>query len=183
MSHIVFFVFLLLLLIIERLIELRAANKNFKRLLERGGREFGAEHYPLIVTMHTAFFLCLVVEFILRDAPLSNYFMLPLLLLAIAQAMRFWTLRAMKDRWTTRVVVVPGEHLVNEGPFRFASHPNYTAVALELFSLPLIFGLYWTCVVFTILNAVILLFIRIPCERKALEWSQMTENNRVLIET
>ena len=81
----------------------------------------------------------------------------------------------MGARWTTRVVVIQGEHLIAQGPFRYIRHPIYLAVAFELFSLPLIFNLYVTCIVFTIWNALMLLTIRIPTEMRALDWSQKSQ--------
>jgi methyltransferase len=113
-----------------------------------------------------------VIEFVIRGAPLMSFFYLPLTLLVAAQTLRFWVLLTMKDRWTTRVIVIPREKLIQSGPFRFFAHPNYIAVALEIFLLPLIFGLVTTCIVFSILNAIVLLYIRIPSERAALLWSQ-----------
>ncbi len=172
LSHVAFFTLLLLLFICERLLELRSAKRNFRKLLERGGREFGAAHYPIIVALHSTFFASLVTEFVMRNAPLVSFFYLPLILLIAAQMLRFWVLHTMKDRWTTRVIVIPGEKLIRSGPFRFFAHPNYVAVAVEIFSLPLIFGLVTTCIIFSILNAIVLLYIRIPSERAALLWSQ-----------
>jgi methyltransferase len=172
LSHVLFFALLLLLFVSERLVELRAAKRNFCALLERGGREFGASHYPIIIAMHTAFFVSLVTEFVMRGAPLVAFFAFPLILLIAAQALRIWVFGTMRNRWTTRVVVIPGEKLIRSGPFQFFAHPNYVAVAIELFALPLIFGLSVTCIVFSLLNALVLLFIRLPSERAALEWSQ-----------
>jgi methyltransferase len=172
LSHIIFFALLLLFFVSERLVELRTAKRNFCALLERGGREFGASHYPIIVAMHTAFFVSLVIEFIIRSAPLTSFFAFPLILLVAAQTLRIWVFGTMRNRWTTRVIVIPGEKLIRSGPFQFFAHPNYVAVAVELFVLPLIFGLFVTCIVFSLLNAIVLLFIRIPSERAALEWSQ-----------
>ena len=168
----IFFTSLVLLLVIERLLELRAAKRNLKRLLADGGREFGAGHYPVIVAMHVAFFASLIIEFYLWDSPLARFWEIPFGIFILAQGLRLWARRAMGDRWTTRVIVIPGERLIASGPFRFVRHPIYVAVVLELFSLPLIFRLYVTCVVFTILNACLLRFVRIPAEERALAWSQ-----------
>jgi len=170
--HAVWFAVLLLFLIAERMLELRAANRNFRRLLEMGGREFGARHYPAIVAMHAAFFASLVIEFLARGFPLAPFWPVALAVFALAQALRFWTRHTLGKRWTTRVVAIPGEQLVASGPFRFARHPNYIAVALELFSVPLIFGLYATCIIFSVLDAILLLRIRIPTEQAALENAQ-----------
>ncbi|HWF45221.1 MAG TPA: isoprenylcysteine carboxylmethyltransferase family protein [Candidatus Kapabacteria bacterium] len=170
-----FFVALVLIFIVERLLELRSAKRNTRRLLEQGGREFGAQHYSWIVAMHVMFFASLIVEFQLKNRPLSPFWIVPFCILLFAQALRFWSRAALNGRWTSRVIVVPGERLVSNGPYRFLSHPIYLAVVLELFSLPLIFNLYITCVVFTIANAVVLFAIRIPEERRALTLSQISE--------
>ena len=74
----------------------------------------------------------------------------------------------MGNRWTTRIIVVPGERLVARGPYRFVSHPNYLVVAAELLILPLVFGLWQIALLFTLLNAVILT-VRIRAENRALE--------------
>jgi methyltransferase len=171
------------IIVIERLQELNAAKLNTREILAIGGREFGASHYPVIVSMHVLFFESLVTEFVMRDKTLPSYFPFPLILFVLAQGLRFWTRSTMKGRWTTRVLVIPGEKLIHNGPFRFLHHPNYIAVAMELFSLPLIFGLFTTCILFSILNAIMLLFIRIPCERSALEWSQQQKITRETAET
>jgi len=163
---------LLLGLIAERLLELRSAKRNTARLIAQGGREFGASHYPAIVAMHTTFFISLIVEFILRNAPLPALWPLPFSLLVLAQLWRLWSRRTMAGRWTARIIVVPHERLVARGPYRLVRHPIYIAVALELFSFPMIFSLYDTCMIFTALNACMLLIVRIPCEDKALAWSQ-----------
>lgn len=48
-------------------------------------------------------------------------------------------------------------------------HPNYLAVALELLSLPLVFNAWVTALVASLLNAALLLLIRIPMEEYALK--------------
>jgi len=171
----IFFAVLVLIFIVERLLELRSAKQNTRRLIEKGGREFGGKHYSWIVTMHVIFFVSLIVEFQLRDKPLAPFWVVPFCILLFAQALRFWARGALGDRWTSRIIVISGERLISTGPYRFLSHPIYVAVVLELFSLPLIFNLYITCAVFTIANAIILFGIRIPEERRALALSQISE--------
>ena len=79
-----------------------------------------------------------------------------LALFALLQVLRVWTLRTLGARWTTRIIVVPGETLVARGPYRFVDHPNYVVVVGEIAVLPLVFGLWWVAVVFTLLNAAML---------------------------
>lgn len=155
-------------LIIERLLELRASRRNMARLFARGGRERSGGHYPVIVAMHVCFFISTITEFILRGEGLAEYWLLPLGVFVAGQLLRLWSRISLGGRWTARIVTIPGEPLVASGPYRFLSHPIYLAVAMELLSLPLIFGLWCTAIVFTILNATMLLAVRIPAERRAL---------------
>jgi methyltransferase len=156
-------------LILERLLELRASNKNMKRLLAEGGRLNPDRHYPIIVLMHVCFFASLIAQRLQYDeAPLSDQWPLFLLLFIAGQLLRFFSRRALAGRWTTRIVTMPGKSLVASGPYRYIPHPIYFAVGLELFSLPMIFGLWITAFVFTIWNLIMLLGFRIPAENRAL---------------
>lgn len=158
----------LAILAAERLIELRIARRNFKELLSRGGIEIGAEHYPWIVILHLTFFASLAIEELIRQPMLPVSWPIFGVLFAVSQVLRVWVLLTLGRRWTTRVVVVPEEKLIHSGPYRLLRHPNYAVVALELAAMPLIFGLYWTAAIFSILNVALLLFIRIPVEESAL---------------
>jgi len=70
-------------------------------------------------------------------------------------------------QWNTRVIVVPGLHLVARGPYRWIRHPNYVAVVAEGIALPLVHTAWLTALMFTVLN-IPLLAIRIRCEEAAL---------------
>ncbi len=71
--------------------------------------------------------------------------------------------------WNTRILVIPNGLAIDKGPYRFLRHPNYLAVAIELISVPLIFGAVITATLVTFFNAVLILGIRIPQENNALE--------------
>ena len=147
----------------QRLIELPIARANTTRLLGHGGREVAPGHYPLIVALH-AFWLASLWLFALGQ-PIS----LPLLILfGLVEVARIWVLRTLGPRWTTRIIIVPGERLVARGPYRFVDHPNYLVVAAELMVLPLVFGLWQIAIIFSLLNALILT-VRIRAENRALE--------------
>lgn len=146
----------------ERLIELWIANRNTRRLMARGGREHGAGHYPVIVAVHA---LWLATLWILAPGQGIDMFWLALFVLLLLA--RFWIIATLGPRWTTRIVVVPGEELVRRGPYRFLAHPNYWVVVGEIAVLPLVFGLPWVALVFTILNAAVL-WVRIREEDRAL---------------
>jgi methyltransferase len=90
-----------------------------------------------------------------------------LALFVVLQMVRLWVLATLGRRWTIRVIVVPGERLVAQGPYRFFRHPNYAVVTGEIAVVPLALGLPAYALVFSILNAG-MLAIRITAENAAL---------------
>jgi methyltransferase len=153
---------LLVLVTAQRLAELVIAKRNTARLLAQGAVEHGAAHYPVIVLMHAAWLvgLWLLAAGIAPDPILAGVYLL-------LQAFRIWTLASIGARWTTRIIVVPGETLVARGPYRFMRHPNYAVVVAEILVLPLVFGLHAYAMVFSFLNACVLA-VRIRAENAAL---------------
>lgn len=150
----------------ERLLELVIARANTSRLLARGAREHGTSHYPLIVAVHAAWLITLWL--LATDRPVDPFWLALMALLLIA---RFWVIATLGRRWTTRIIVLPDAPLVNEGPYRFLNHPNYWVVVGEIAVLPLVFGLPWVALVFTLLNAAVL-WVRIREENRALASSR-----------
>jgi methyltransferase len=148
---------------LQRLGELALARRNTARLLGRGGREVGASHYPLIVLLHGAWLAGLWALALDRAPDLAW-----LAVFIILQLVRVWVIATLGERWTTRIIVLPAAPLVASGPYRFVSHPNYCVVAAEILVLPLVFGLVWYGLVFSILNGLVL-WLRIRAEDAALK--------------
>ena len=147
---------------LQRLVELPVARANTRRLLASGGREAGAAHYPWIVALHAGWLASL--WWLAPGRPID----LALLgLFGLVELGRLWVLVTLGRRWTTRIIVVPGEQLVARGPYRFVRHPNYLVVAAEIALLPLVFGLWGVALVFTVLNA-LMMGVRIGAENRAL---------------
>ena len=155
-------ILILALVTLERLIELAYARRNTRRLLERGAREHAPEHYPLIVAVHALWLATLWWLAPLR--PIDGFWLAVFVLLEL---MRAWVLFTLGPRWTTRIIILPGEPLVERGPYRFVNHPNYWVVIGEIAVLPLIFGLWQVALIFTLLNLAVLT-VRIRAENKAL---------------
>ena len=150
------------LITLQRLAELLVARSNTARLLAAGGHEVGAAHYPMIVALHASWLITL--WWLAPGRPVH----VPLLaLLVLIELGRIWVLRTLGPRWTTRIIVVPGEQLVTKGPYRFVDHPNYWVVVAEIAVLPLVFGLWQVALIFSVLNA-IMLAVRILAENRAL---------------
>jgi methyltransferase len=151
----------------ERVIELTLSARHVRRLLARGAREHGRGHFPALVAMHTAFPLALAAEVLALGARPGRLAWVWVALFVTAQLLRMASMRALGERWTTRVIVLEGAPLVRQGVYRWLRHPNYLAVVIELLSAPLMLGAWRTAVVFTIANA-FALRVRIRCEERAL---------------
>ncbi|UZN04547.1 isoprenylcysteine carboxyl methyltransferase family protein [Cellulomonas sp. S1-8] len=155
---------------LERLAELVVSQRNARWSFERGGVESARGHFPAMVLLHTALLVACVVEVLVADRPFLPWLGWPALALVVAsQALRWWCIATLGPRWNTRVVVVPGLPLVDRGPYRWFRHPNYVAVVVEGIALPLVHTAWVTALVFTVLNAVLLLRFRIPAEERALQ--------------
>lgn len=159
---------LVLLISGQRIWELGRSKRNTRALMERGAIEIGAEHYPVMAALHTTWlFACLAEAFTQAAAPALALSIGALLLLIAGQCLRLIAMSTLGERWTTRIIVLPGEDVVATGIFRYIRHPNYLGVILEIAALPLVFGGWKTALGFSIANG-ILLWVRIRAEEKAL---------------
>jgi methyltransferase len=154
--------------LIQRLVELWLAYRNLHWALERGGGEYGQEHYPYFFLLHGFWLLGVLFEGGTRQS-LNPLWPLWLLLFLAAQYLRYWSIHTLGHYWNTRIVLIPGAPPIESGPFRYLRHPNYVAVALELLTLPLIFNAWVTALLATVFNAILLLGVRIPLEERLLE--------------
>jgi methyltransferase len=155
-------IIILALVTLERLFELWLSNRNMRRLIASGAREYGASHYPSIVAVHVLWLGTL--WWIAPAQPVDGFWLGMYVLLEVA---RVWVLTSLGRRWTTRIIVLPDAELVKRGPYRFTDHPNYVVVVGEVAVLPLVFGLWQVALLFSLLNAAVLV-VRIREENRAL---------------
>jgi len=162
------YLILMVVTAIERLVEVRVSLRNAAWSFARGGYEVGKGHYPFMVALHTGFLIACVAEVYLLGRPFIPWLGIPMLVIAgFSQVLRWWCITKLGHQWNTRVIIVPGAGRVDGGPYRYFSHPNYVAVVLEGFALPLIHSAWITAAVFTVLNAW-LLSTRVRIENQAL---------------
>ena len=147
---------------LQRLAELMLSQRNTKRLLARGAIEVAPEHYPFLVLLHATW---LAVLWFLGPGPPIE--IVPLILFVLLQLGRIWVIATLGERWTTRIIILPGAPLVKTGPYRWLDHPNYMVVVGEFAVLPLVFGLPMVAIVFSLLNG-LMLWVRIGAENRAL---------------
>ena len=153
----------------ERIAELIVSTRNARWSFARGGVEYGRRHFGPMVALHTGLLLACLAEVWFAGRPFIPWLGWPMLALVLAsQALRWWCIASLGPRWNTRVIIVRDLPLVARGPYRVFTHPNYVAVVVEGFALPLVHTAWVTALAFTVLNAILLLGFRIPCENRAL---------------
>jgi len=159
---------LVLLVGVERLVELALSRRHARRAFEKGGIEFGRVHFRWMAMLHAGLLAACVAEVWLLRRRFVPELAAPMLALTLlAQALRYWVIATLGWRWNVRVIVVPGEPVVTTGPYRFMRHPNYLAVIVEGIALPLVHGAYLAATAFTLLDAWVLR-ARIRIEERAL---------------
>lgn len=153
---------------LERLYELWLSKRNAARAFARGAVEHGRDHYGTMAAFHTLFLIAAAIEPYAFERQFPGALgWAALATVVAAQALRYWAISTLGDRWNTRVIVEPNASVVTGGPYRFLRHPNYVAVALELLALPLVHGAFATAALFSIGN-IALLSVRIRVEEQAL---------------
>ena len=153
----------------ERVCELAVSARHAAALLRRpGAAEYGQGHFPIMVALHVTLIAGCAGEPLLAHRAFIPAFGWPMIAVVVAaNALRWWCVLTLGERWTARVIVLAGAPLVRRGPYRWFAHPNYVAVVVEGAALPLAGSAWITAIAFTAANAA-LLTVRIRCETRAL---------------
>jgi methyltransferase len=151
------FALLVGLVALMRLVELRISRCHRRRLVELGARPIAEKGFATMVALHVAILSGSVVEAVVaeRSVPLAVALAAGLGVV-LSNALRIASIRALGDHWNVRVVDSTALGVVHAGPYRFVRHPNYVAVFLELFFLPLVQGAWITAVLGAVLHVVVL---------------------------
>ena len=168
MSGYIAFTILLVVVAIERTVELVISKRNLRWSFAQGGIEFGRSHYKYMVALH-AFLLggSLAEVWYFQPTLIPTLSWIMFLLAIASQALRWWCITTLGKRWNTLVVIIPGTPVCKTGPYKWFKHPNYVAVVIEGFALPLV-GFAWrTALIFSFLN-VFVLTARLRSENAAL---------------
>lgn len=129
----------------ERLVEIALNRRHARALATMGATWHPRDGLGLILAAQVVLVGGTLVEGWAAPWARTGWWTWPLLGLAVlAQALRYWCIATLGDRWSIRVVTVPGAPRIVRGPYRFFPHPNYVAVMTESVVLPLAFGAWAT---------------------------------------
>jgi len=140
------------LVAVQRLLEVIYAARNTRRLMARGAVEAGREHYPFFILLHASWLFAVALA--IPDK--HTIFFVPLFIFFALAALRIWVMTSLGPYWTTRIITLPGEPLVCQGPYRYVRHPNYMIVVGEVAMLPLVFGEISIAIFFSIANLLLI---------------------------
>ena len=133
------FVGLVALVAALRFVELGISKRHQRRLAERGAKKAEDPQFPAMVALHTCVLAGAAAEVVFLERPF--YPVLASVMGALfvgANALRWWVIRTLGAHWNVQVMDSARLGVVTGGPYRWVRHPNYSAVFVEMFSLPLI---------------------------------------------
>jgi methyltransferase len=125
---------------VPMIVEATIARRNEQRQRARGAVEPAGDVFSIMQVAYPASFLAMLIEGGIRGGPPTVLAASGALVFAAAKGMKAWVVRSLGERWTFRVLVVPGAALISAGPYRYLRHPNYFAVAAEFVGVALMTG-------------------------------------------
>ncbi|HLZ90930.1 MAG TPA: isoprenylcysteine carboxylmethyltransferase family protein [Candidatus Acidoferrum sp.] len=154
-----------------RIFELGVSRRNQQRMIAQGATKVNEPRFGFLVFVHTAVLTGSGVEVVFLHRPFIPVLAGVMLLLFLAgNAMRFWVVRTMGKHWNVQVMNSADLGVVTSGPFRFVRHPNYAAVIVEMFSLPLIHTAWITALLGSVVHSIAI------SQRIAMEESVLLSN-------
>ncbi len=148
---------ILIVIITTRLFELQLSKRNEAFLLSQGGVSHDPKLFLIMRIFHTLWFISLFVEahYYGQFPPTEKIIGLSFLIL-VAQGIRLWTMRTLKEYWTASVTTIPYQPYIKTGPYKYLRHPVYMAVVVEFFAIPALYNCYRTLIVGSLVNMIIL---------------------------
>jgi methyltransferase len=128
-----------------RLLELAISRHHQRKLADLNIRRRSDPQYPWMVALHAGVLGGAALEVLWLRRPFLPALAVPAaLLFLLATALRWWTIRTLREHWNTQVMDSASLGVVVTGPFRWVRHPNYLGVFVEMAALPLIHGAWIT---------------------------------------
>ena len=142
---------LLVLVGIGRLAELGISRRNQRQLEKQGVRKIPEPHFRWMVLLHGGVLVCAGAEVLFLHRPLITSLAIAMgVLFVLSNLLRWWVIRTLAGHWNVEVMESSRVGVVSSGPYRWVRHPNYVAVVIEIFSLPMIHTAWITAIVGTL---------------------------------
>jgi methyltransferase len=144
---------------LQRIVELLYSERNERIIRERqpNAPQAGRVVWPGIAAVNLALFTLPAVERWRRGRrPPWPVAAIGWVTALGAVGLRLSVLATLREAWNVRAVIPADLRVIDRGPYRFIRHPNYVALGLEFFGLPLIGGAYVSALALSIANALLL---------------------------
>ena len=130
----------LAILMLVMLLELQISLRHERTLRAAGAIEPPDDVIDMMRWAYPGAFVVMAVEGVIKGPAPSAVIIAGVAVLVAAKALKAWAIASLGERWTYRVLVIPGAPLVTAGPYALMRHPNYVAVVGELLGMALIAG-------------------------------------------
>ena len=122
------------------LVELWVSTRHERLLRARGAVESPDPVYATMRWAYPAVFVAMAAEGFLSEPVPTHVVLAGVAIFIIGKLLKAWAITTLGERWTYKVLVLPGVPLVTGGPYQFVRHPNYVGVIGELIGMALITG-------------------------------------------
>ncbi len=131
-----------------RLISLLVSVANEKKLKKKNAVEFGKRNSKLLLLCHTLFYLSCLGEAFLLKKQINNVSFIGIGLFIFSMTMLWIVILSLKDIWTVKLIIAPGQRINRSFIFKYFRHPNYFLnIIPELVSVALICQAWFTLLI------------------------------------
>ena len=92
-----------------RLISLSFSIRNEKRLLKKGGKQYGKFNSLLLTLAHIAFYFGALYEAYSKDMEMNSLSWMGAGVMLFAYVMLFYVMYKLRDVWTVKLYIVPNQ--------------------------------------------------------------------------
>ncbi|MEW4353305.1 isoprenylcysteine carboxyl methyltransferase family protein [Streptococcus pneumoniae] len=108
-----------------RLYFLKISIQHERKILENGGREYGARNSQYLTVLHISFYLFASIESFVRHSVVDTVGTLGIFLLIFSMGMLYLVQSILGEIWTVKLMIAKNHRYNDHLLFRLVKHPNY----------------------------------------------------------
>lgn len=161
--------YLFSIFLFARVVSLFISILNERRIKKLGAKQYGKFNSFLLSLCHIAFYLSCFYEAYTSQAQFDRNSQIGLGLLFFSYIILFYIIYELRAVWTVKIYILPNHKMVRSFLFRTVRHPNYFLnIIPELIGAVLLCSA-WNTMKYVLPVYLIILFIRIIQEEKAMK--------------
>ena len=122
-----------------RLASLFISISNERKLKKQNAVEYGKVNSKILVLCHTFFYLSCLSESLLKERQVNEFSFYGIGLFVFSMIVLWTVIFSLKDTWTVKLIITPGNKINRSFLFRYFRHPNYFLnIIPELISISMI---------------------------------------------